>query len=284
MKIGIQQLQIGKTLTSEKKAMDAISSIKNAGFEYIELNGFMIRKNPFIVKILTGMSGMPIKHSDLLDWKKILKEKNLPVSSIHEDLRTLETNINRVIQEAKEFQTNYIVLTGNYNFDYASERNIDDFCLRLNEIGKNLWKENIQFLYHNHNAEFMHVNPSELCFDRIIGNTDSDFVSFEFDSYWPSVSGVDALYYMKKLGPRIRIHHICDNGYSKSRKAITPIIGMKQVELGKGCINLSEMIQLDKKNHTDFLILEQHKNHIHNNPIESASLSIDYLKKVLKKQ
>ncbi len=277
-------MQIGKTLTSEKKAMDAISSIKNAGFEYIELNGFMIRKNPFIVKILTGMSGMPIKHSDLLDWKKILKEKNLPVSSIHEDLRTLETNINRVIQEAKEFQTNYIVLTGNYNFDYASERNIDDFCLRLNEIGKNLWKENIQFLYHNHNAEFMHVNPSELCFDRIIGNTDSDFVSFEFDSYWPSVSGVDALYYMKKLGPRIRIHHICDNGYSKSRKAITPIIGMKQVELGKGCINLSEMIQLDKKNHTDFLILEQHKNHIHNNPIESASLSIDYLKKVLKKQ
>ncbi len=284
MKIGIQQLQIGKTLTSEKKAMDAISSIKNAGFEYIELNGFMIRKNPFIVKILTGMNGMPIKHSDLLDWKKILKEKNLPVSSIHENLRTLETNINRVIQEAKEFQTNYIVLTGNYNFDYASERNIDDFCLRLNEIGKNLWKENIQFLYHNHNAEFMHVNPSELCFDRIIGKTDSDFVSFEFDSYWPSVSGVDALYYMKKLGPRIRIHHICDNGYSKSRKAITPIIGMKQVELGKGCINLSEMIQLDKKNHTDFLILEQHKNHIHNNPIESASLSIDYLKKALKKQ
>ncbi len=283
MKIGIQQLQIGKTLTNEKKATDSISILKKAGFEYIELNGFMIRKNPWIVKILTNLSGMPIKRSDHLNWKKILDEKHLCVSSIHEDIKTLETNRKLVIKETKEYQTNYVVLTGNYNFDYADERNIDLFSERLNEIGRNLKKENIQFLYHNHNAEFVHVNQAELCYDRLIKKTDPEFVSFEFDSYWPSISGVDALAYMRRLGPRIRIHHICDNGLSRTKKFITPIIKMKQIELGKGCLNLKEMIRFDEENKVDFIILEQHKNHIHDNPLESASLSMDYIKHVLKK-
>ena len=88
---------------------------------------------------------------------------------------------------------------------------------------------------------------------------------------------------MRRLGHRIRIHHICDNGLASQKKSITPIIKMKQIELGKGCLNLKEMIRFDEENKIDFIILEQHKNHIHDNPLESASISLDYLKHVLKK-
>lgn len=282
MKIAIQQLQLGRILTSEKKAKNALDTISNAGFNAIELNGFMIRKNPFIVKILTELGGMPVKKSDTLDWKKLVKDTNLEVASIHEDINTLETNINLVIKEAKEYNTKFIVLTGNYKFDYSNEKVIDDLASRLNTIGKNLKEENIEFLYHNHNVEFRHINDKELAYDRLIDKTEKQYVNFEFDSYWPSVSGVDALSYMKKLGNRIRLHHICDNGNIQKGESITPIVKMKAVELGLGCLNLNDMIDQDYKNNTEYVILEQHKNHIDNNPLKSALLSLNYLKAKVK--
>lgn len=280
MKIGIQQLQIGRTLTSEKKAKHSLFVLEKAGFEIIELNGFMIRKNPLIVKMLTSLGGMPVKNSDRLNWKKLINERNLKVSSIHEDIKTLETNVQMVINEAREYQTKYIVLTGNYQFDYSNERIVDELADRLNEIGRKLKEENIVFLYHNHNVEFRHINEKQLCYDRLIEKTNPEYVSFEFDSYWSNVSGVDAISYMNKLKDRIKIHHICDNGNLEKGKSITPIVKMKQTELGKGCMNLKEMVNIDYKNNIDFIILEQHKNHIHNDPLESASISLDYLRKI----
>ena len=280
MKFGIQQLQIGKTLTTEKKAAHALYVLEKAGFDAIELNGFMIRKNPIIVKWLTGLSGMPVKNADRMDWKKLLSERKLEVCSIHEDIKTLETNLSMVINETKEYHTQYVVLTGNYQFDYSNERVIDTLSERLNEIGRKLREENIQFLYHNHNVEFRHINENKLCYDRIIEKTNKEFVNFEFDSYWPSVSGVDAISYMEKLRERIQIHHICDNGNIQKGKSMTPIVKTAQVELGKGCMNLKRMIDLDYRNGTQYIVLEQHKNHIHKNSLESASISIDYLNKV----
>jgi hypothetical protein len=98
MEFGVQQLQLGKILNKESKARTALKVMKEAGFNSIELNGFMIRKSPFIVRLLTSAYGMPIKKSFKFDWKKMLKDYDLHVISIHEDLDTLETNLDMVIQ------------------------------------------------------------------------------------------------------------------------------------------------------------------------------------------
>ena len=281
MKTGIQQLQLGRLLTNEKKTLQYLQTLSKDGFDGIELNGFMIRKNPFIVKMLTQLGGMPIKKSDKFNWLRLIQNSKMEVISIHEDIQTLETKLDMVINEAKEFNTKYIVLTGNYKFDYTNLKNIKDLAFRLNKIGENLRKEGISFLYHNHNVEFVRVNNQEFAYDVLIKETNPEYVNFEFDSYWASVSGVDVISYMKKLGSRIKLHHICDNGNVKKGESITPIIKMKACELGSGCLNLKEMIKLDYENNVDYVILEQHKNHIDNNPMESARLSLKYLKEIM---
>lgn len=283
MKIGIQQLQIGSKLTTHSNALNTLNTLKEKGFNGIELNGFMIRKNPFIVKLLTSLSGMSIKKSDKFNWLELIDKSNLKVISIHEDINTLETKLDMVVEECKKFKTNYVVLTGNYKFDYTNETNVVNLANRLNNIGKSLKEYNINFLYHNHNVEFVRVNSKELAYEILINNTNSQYVNFEFDSYWASVSGVDAISYMEKLGSRIKLHHICDNGNLKIRESITPIIKMKSCELGKGCLNLEKMIELDIKNNIDYVILEQHKNHIDNNPLKSAIISIEYLNNIINK-
>lgn len=284
MDIGIQQLQLGRLLTSEKKSRMALEKVKTIGFGGIELNGFMIRKNPFIVKILTSMSGMTIKKSDRLDWKKLLQETGLKVISLHEDLGTLEKNPRLVLDECHQLSTDLVVLTGNYRFAYSDERKLKSYCARLNEIGKTLSQEGISFLYHNHNVETQRLDSGKLVFDEIMSLLDRRYVNFELDTYWLSVSGMDVMKIMRELKDRIILHHICDNGKRRKGVDITPIVKTGEIECGKGCLNLEDMILNDIRNHTRAVILEQHKNFVDGDVLKSASLSFDFIKRIAKKQ
>jgi sugar phosphate isomerase/epimerase len=164
-----------------------------------------------------------------------------------------------------------------YNYDYSSFKAVKELATRLNEVGRRLKPHNLFLLYHNHNVEFVHVNKLRLAYDILISNTNPLLVNFEFDSYWPSVAGVDALFYMKRLGKRIRLHHICDNGNLNQKKFLTPIIKTNAVELGFGSLNLEAFLKQDLENETEAVILEQHKNYIHDDPIESLFTSSEYL-------
>ena len=52
----IQMIQLGTVMGSEEKARETIRLMKESGYEGIELNGFMIKKMPHIVKILTSLA------------------------------------------------------------------------------------------------------------------------------------------------------------------------------------------------------------------------------------
>ena len=47
----------------------------------------------------------------------------------------------------------------------------------------------MRFLYHNHNCEFLHVEPQKTAYDLLLSETDPEYVNFELDSYWPTEAG-----------------------------------------------------------------------------------------------
>lgn len=59
-----------------------------------------------------------------------------------------------IIEEAKSFHTDKIVITGMYGFDYSDEKEIDSLIMRLNKAGKILKESGLSLLYHNHAAPF----------------------------------------------------------------------------------------------------------------------------------
>ena len=281
MKFGIQQLQLGSILKNESMAKKALYALKESHYCGIELNGFMLRKSPWIVKVLTGLYGMPIKNSNRFDWKRLLSECHLDVISIHEDIDTLEKRQDLIYEEAEKYQTDKIILTGMYNYDYANKDAVASLCHRLNKIGKELKTHNLKFLYHNHNVEFVRFTDKKTAYDYLIEHLDEDYVNFEFDSYWPATSGIDSAYYMRKLGKRLVLHHICDHGNLTQKKFLTPIIKNEAVELGSGNLPLKTYLEIDSLQGVETIILEQHRHYIHNNPIESFVQSADYLKNLL---
>lgn len=281
MKYGIQQLQLGSILKSSKEAEKALASLVRAGYEYIELNGFMIRKTPFIARTLLSLSGMGIHKSQKLDWKGLIASSGLKVISIHEDLDTAEQKVNEVLAEMKEFSAKYLVITGMYRFDYSSEEELGKLVVRLNRVGRVYAKEGVQLLYHNHDVEYQTVDGDKKVIDYLLDGLNPEWVNFEFDSYWTLEAGADPLLYMDRLGKRMKLYHICDRGNLGKGPYMTPIIKQNAVELGRGNANLPGFILKAKENWVEAIFLEQHRNYVNNDPIESAVISGEYLRNQL---
>ncbi len=252
-----------------------------AGYDGIELNGFMIRPTSFMVRMMTKMAGMPVGKGGKLDWKALLDEAGLSVVSVHEDLGTIKREPEKVIAEAKKFETDKIVITGMYRFDYSDKNEVKKLIQDLNESGEKLKKAGIQLLYHNHNCEFRKVTAGKTAYDLMIEETDPAYVGFELDSYWPTEAGVSAIALMKRLGDRMKLYHINDRGTKVSGPSITPILKSDSMELGTGNMNLEELTAQALSVPVDAIILESHKNWVDKSPVKSLQVSAEFLNKIL---
>jgi sugar phosphate isomerase/epimerase len=272
----IQQFQLRTVIGTEKKARETLKAVKAAGYEGIELCGFMIKKMPIIVRVLTRLAGMPIGRSGNLDWKNLIAESGLKVVGIHEDLGSILKNSEDIIAEANDYGTDYVVVTGMHRFDYSNKQAVLELAKNLNQAGKLLEEGGIHFLYHNHNCEFRKVEPEKNAFQLLVEKTDPQYVNFEFDSYWAAEAGCDTLELMNFLGSRMKLYHINDRG-TRVTGAKGSILKSDSMELGYGNMNLKEHINMAKKNEVEAVILESHKNWVEKSPVKSFQLSAEFM-------
>ena len=272
----IQMIQLGTVMGSENQARETIRLMKESGYEGIEINGFMIRKMPPIVRILTTLAGMPIGKTAKLDWHRLIRDTGLKVVSVHEALGSILQTPDEIIREAKSFGTDYVVITGMNRFDYSDKAEVLHLAEQLNQAGKLLKEGGISLLYHNHNCEFRRVGDGMTAYDLLMEKTDPEYVNFEFDSYWPTEAGVDTIPLMKRLGKRMKLYHINDRGTRVSGPA-GQILKSDSMELGYGNMNLTEMVRIAKENGVDAVVLESHKNWADKSPVKSFQLSAEFM-------
>ena len=270
---------LGSVLKNETSVKETLAAIKAAGYDSIELCGFMLHSMGFLIRMLTKAAGMPVGSGGNLDWERLVKESGLNVVSVHQDLGSIERDAKAVAEEAKRFGTDTVVITGMYRFDYGSEEAVGELAHRLNAAGKALGSQEIRLLYHNHNCELRKVNAEKRAYDLLLAETDENYVNFEFDSYWFTEGGADAKLWMRRLGNRMKLWHINDRGTRMTGPAMTPILKTDSMELGTGSMDLDGMTEIAKKNGIEAVILESHRNWIGNSPVKSLQVSADYLNK-----
>ncbi len=280
--IGVQQIMIGTKCGSYKEALATLTAIKEAGYDAVELNDFMIHPAGLSVKLLTKFSGMPVGNGGKLDWSALIEESGLKVSSFHTYLDSIEANPKQVAEEALCFGTNTVVITGMYRFDYSSLEEVERLAERLNEAGKALSEYGVRLLYHNHNCELQKVSEEKTAYDILIEETDAAYVNFEFDSYWFADGGANVEKVMEKLGNRMKLWHINDRGCTKAGPYMTPILSQNATELGNGNMDLDGLAAIAKKNGVEAVILETHKNWVEKNPIKSLKVSSEFMKQHFK--
>ena len=273
----VQQFMLGSVLKNEASVRETLAAVKAAGYDSIELCGFMLHPMGFVIRMLTKAAGMPVGSGGNLDWEKLVKESGLSVVSVHQDLGSIERDAKAVAEEAKRFGTDTVVITGMYRFDYGSEEAVRELARRLNAAGKALAEEGIRLLYHNHNCELRKVNARKCAYDILLEETDPDYVNFEFDSYWFTEGGADAKLWMRRLGSRMKLWHINDRGTRMTGPAMTPILKTDSMELGTGNMDLEGLAEIAKENGVDAVILESHRNWIENSPVKSLQASAKWL-------
>lgn len=276
-KKAVQQFMLGSVLKNEGQVREVLAAIKAAGYDSMELCGFMLHPMGFMIRMLTKAAGMPVGSGGNLDWEKLVKESGLGVVSIHQDLGSIERDSKAVAEEARKFGTDRVVITGMYRFDYGDENAMHDLAKRLNEAGKKLKNDGVQLLYHNHNCELRRVNGAKCAYDILLEETGPEFVNFEFDSYWFTEGGADAKLWMQRLGSRMKLWHINDRGTRMSGPAMTPILKTDSMELGTGNMDLDGLTAIAKENGIEAVILESHRNWIEKNPVKSLQLSAKWL-------
>ena len=275
---GIQQFMLGSVMNNELQARETLRSVKEAGYDGIELCGFMIHPTGLMVRMMTKAAGMPTGNGGKLDWHALIEDSGLGVISLHTDLGSLERDAAAAAAEAKSFGTDTMVITAMYRFDYGNEEEIHKLAQRLNRAGEALASEGIRLLYHNHNVELTRVNKSRRVYDILMEETDPEYVNFEFDSYWFAEGGADPLSWMQRLGSRMKLWHINDRGARLTGTAMTPILSTDSMELGTGNMPLDALMEQALSVDVEAVVLESHKNWIDKSPVKSLQVSAEYLK------
>jgi len=268
---------LGTVLNSEAQARDTLNRMKDAGYDGIELCSFMIHPSGLLVQLITRAAGMPVGRGGRLNWPELVRQSELQVVGLHTDLDSVEKDSAAVAAEARALGTKYVVITGMYRFPYGEEEAVKKLAGRLNRAGEALAKEGVSLLYHNHNCELQWVNERQRAYDILLSETDPAAVGFEFDSYWFTEGGANALAWMKRLGTRMRLWHINDRGARLSGPAMTPILKSDSMELGDGNMDLLPLVEQAKSVCVDAVILESHRNWVEKSPVKSLQRSAVFL-------
>ena len=277
MKTAVQQIMLGTVTGSEAAARSTLQRVKAAGYDGLELNRFMIHPTSFLVRLLTKAAGMPTGKGGKLDWEKLIRESSLDIISLHTDLGSIEREPEKVAEDAKAFDTDTVVITGMYRFDYSDESSVRELAARLNKAGEALKQTGLSLLYHNHNVELLQVKPGLRAYDILLSDTDPELVNFEFDSYWFIDGGADVKAWMRRLGNRMKLWHITDRGSRQKGPAMTPILKADSMELGTGNMDLDGMKEIALANGIQAVVLESHKNWVDKDPIKSLEVSAQWL-------
>lgn len=128
----------------------------------------------------------------------------------------------------------------------------------------------------NHNCELRKVDAEKTAFQLLIELTDPSYVNFEFDSYWPTEAGYDALVLMNSLGSRMKLYHINDRGFRVNGPTAS-VIESGSMELGYGNMNLEAFVTTAKSYGVQAVILESHTNWVDDSPIKSLWLSAKFM-------
>lgn len=149
-----------------------------------------------------------------------------PIAGGAGGLGEMVENIQKYLDECSELNYKYMVVY--WPWLHNGPFKLDD-CKKsaelLNRIGEKAQKQELQFLWHNHDKEF-HEMEDGLPFDYLMQHTDPELVNCEMDIYWVKKGGSDPLQYLKKYAGRYPMLHVKDMAPGNEQDFACPGLGI----------------------------------------------------------
>ncbi len=282
-KIGIQFFSLPKMLDNDLPA--SLEMLSKIGYKEVELYGPYPFSSPSAIERWNsvtpslGFKGSGYFGHSAVEMKKLLHDNGLSVPSIHTDLDTLQTRMNKLGEAAQVLGNTYVVLP---LIPAENRKTLDDYKKMaevFNKIGESAKKEGIRFAYHNHGYGWKAID-GQIPVELIFANTDPSLVFFEMDIFWTTAGGADPLTLLGKYKNRYPLMHVKDmkkkmhfsgdGGDSNQWIELFP----DMTTAGSGVLDLKSIITRAKENGVKHFIVEQD---MVNEPQKALKLSYDYL-------
>ena len=149
-----------------------------------------------------------------------------------------------------------------------------------NRIGTAAKHAGLQYVYHNHDFEFVDQGKGAFGYDALVRETDPDLVKFEIDCGWMIFAGHDPIDYFTKYPNRIPLIHVKDYLAKGKNAAADEKATMQGAELGRGVVDYKPIFAAAKKAGLQHYFVEQEGPFARMSPMLAAQVDYDYLRAI----
>ncbi|MBX3478986.1 MAG: sugar phosphate isomerase/epimerase [Caulobacter sp.] len=165
--------------------------------------------------------------SDFAGWAACMGEIGLDCPSAHVGLADIADKPDAVLEMAGALGCRYLVMP----YVMPDQRDWPAVIATLNAFARQARGQGLRLAYHHHDFEFEAADGVRP-FDRLVAETDPDFVDFELDVYWLKKGGEEPRAFIETMAGRVKLIHLKD---------MAPDGGMTDV--GSGTFDFAALIQ-----------------------------------------
>lgn len=207
----------------------------------------------------------PMEHQQIKD---IMDKHDLTICATHISFDKMKEDLEDVIYQHKLWNCKYVGV-GSMPREYqASKEGYQAFAKEASEIGRKLVDEGLQFIYHNHNFEYVKFD-GVLGMDILLNESDPEAFGFEIDTFWVQAGGCNPVDWINKVAGRMQVVHFKDMAMGEGMK-------YTMAEVGEGNLNWPDIIDACVKNNVEWAAVEQ--DICQRDPFESLEISLKNLK------
>jgi sugar phosphate isomerase/epimerase len=226
----------------------SMKKIKGMGYNAVQVSGFG-----------------PVEHEVVKD---IMDAEGLAICATHIGFDRLKNDFDDVVRQHKLWNCKYVGV-GAMPQDYSkSAEGYRAFAKEASELGRRLKDNGLQFIYHNHNFEFMKFD-GVTGMDILLNESDPEAFDFEIDTYWVQAGGAHPVDWIKRVQGRMKVVHFKDMVVGSDRKPT-------MAEIGEGNLNWPAIIDACREIGVEWCLVEQ--DICLRDPFESLEMSLKTLK------
>ena len=249
MKIGAQLFTVRKFTQTSKDFAETMKKISEIGYETVQISG-----------ISAEISAQEVV--------EVCKANNLEIVITHTPPDRIKNDTAAVIKDHEIMGAKYIGLgavPGSYGH---TKEGFSNFIKEFAPAAKMIKDAGKQFMYHNHEFEFMKFG-NQTGFDYLIDNFPD--AGFTLDTYWVQVGGADPAQLIAKLAGRVDVIHLKDLAIVNSHER-------RMAEVMEGNLNWDAIFAASMAAGVKYAMVEQDDCY-ENDPFDCLKTSLQNLKK-----
>lgn len=204
--------------------------------------------------------------------KEYADESGLKICATHVSWDRLENDLDALARQHQGWGCKYVGLGCLPDQYQTSQDGYRTFAKRASEIALRLKEQyGLQLIYHNHDFEFERFDGIT-GMDILLNESNHDSFGFELDLFWVQAGGGDPIEWTHKVKGRMQVVHLKDMTIVERSRNFA--------ELGEGNMNYKGIIDACRQTGVEWYVVEQDV--CHRDPFESVSISLDYLRRIIR--